>query len=68
MSLKFEISDWKFELNWKELHCEPIERGAKEKEAARRRLQASHGKDAGASARLRLQTINSSRRREGLIK
>lgn len=26
MSVKFEIADWKFELSWKELVCQPIEK------------------------------------------
>jgi len=25
MSVKFEIADWRFELTWKELICQPIE-------------------------------------------
>lgn len=25
MSVKFEIADWRFELNWKEMICQPIE-------------------------------------------
>jgi len=25
MSMKFEIADWKFELTWKELICQPVE-------------------------------------------
>ncbi len=29
MSVKFEIADWKFEITWKELVCQPVEKEKK---------------------------------------
>ncbi len=61
MSLKFEIADWRFEVTWDGMLCQPLERG-REKEAKKRAAQP-HRRERGGNANrdaldLAAQTLN----------
>jgi hypothetical protein len=64
--MKFEIADWRFEVTWDGLHCQPIERGrakAVKKPAARPESRQGAGKSDRHATGLAVQTINKQTRR-----
>jgi hypothetical protein len=72
--MKFEIADWRFEVTWDGLLCQPIERGrakAAKKSAAQSNSGASRER-AGESRRpalgLAVQTFNKQTHRKGATK
>jgi hypothetical protein len=73
--MKFEIADWRFEVTWDGLLCQPIERGrAKEakKSAARSNGREGRRERAGESNRhalgLAVQPFNKQSHRKGATK
>ena len=69
--MKFEIADWRFEVTWDGLLCQPIERGrAKDskKSAARRERQKSRSEPDRRVTGLNVQTFNKEARQQGVTK
>jgi len=69
--MKFEIADWRFEVTWDGLLCQPIERG-RAKAAKKSPAQLNSRERAGESKRhalgLAVQTFNKQTRRKGATK
>jgi hypothetical protein len=71
MSLKFEIADWRFEVTWDGLLCQPLERGRAK--TARKPAAHHHRRDSGnkvgrPSLELAGQTLNKHAHRKGATK
>jgi len=73
--MKFEIADWRFEVTWDGLLCQPIERGrekAAKKSAARPNSREARRGRAGESNRhalgLAVQTFDKQTHRKGATK
>jgi len=69
--MKFEIADWRFEVTWDGLLCQPIQRG-RAKAAKKSAVQPSSRERAGESNRpafgLAVQTFNKRTHRKGATK
>jgi hypothetical protein len=69
--MKFEIADWRFEVTWDGLLCQPIERG-RAKAAKKSAAQPNSRERAGESNRhalgLAVQTFNKQTHRKGATK
>jgi hypothetical protein len=69
--MKFEIADWRFEVTWDGLLCQPIERG-RAKAAKKSPAQPNSHERAGESNRhalgLAVQTFNKQTYRKGATK
>jgi hypothetical protein len=71
MSLKFEIADWKFEVTWDGMLCQPLERGRTKttKKPATRQTRRDHaGQLSRQSLELAANTINNNPHRKGVTK
>jgi hypothetical protein len=69
--MKFEIADWRFEVTWDGLLCQPIERG-RAKAAKKSPAQPNSRERVGESKRhalgLAVQTFNKQTHRKGATK
>jgi hypothetical protein len=69
--MKFEIADWRFEVTWDGLLCQPIERGrakAAKKSAARHKQPEGAGKSDRHAIGLTVQTFDRQTHRKGATK
>jgi len=69
--MKFEIADWKFEVTWDGLLCQPIERGrvkAAKKSAAQSNQRKGAGKSDCHAIGLSVQTFDKQTHRKGATK
>jgi hypothetical protein len=69
--MKFEIADWRFEVTWDGLLCQPIERGrakAAKKSAARPNQREGAGKSYRHTIGLTVQTFDKQTHRKGATK
>ena len=71
MSLKFEIADWKFEVTWDGMLCQPLDRGrtkTTKKPATRQNRREHAGQLNRQSLELAANTINNNTHRKGVAK
>jgi len=69
--MKFEIADWRFEVTWGGLLCQPIERGrakAEKKSAAQPKSRERAGESSRHAIGLAVQTFNKQTNRKGATK
>ena len=69
--MKFEIADWRFEVTWVGLRCQPIERGrakAAKKSAAQPNSRERAGEPNRHALGLAVQTFNKQTHRKGVTK
>ncbi len=69
--MKFEIADWRFEVTWDGLLCQPIERGrakAAKKSAAQPNSRERAGESNCNALGLAVQTFNKQTHRKGATK
>jgi hypothetical protein len=69
--MKFEIADWRFEVTWDGLLCQPIERGQAKvarKPAARREQRKGANESSREAPRLTVQTFDKQAQQKGATK
>jgi hypothetical protein len=69
--MKFEIADWRFEVTWDGLLCQPIERGrakAAKKSAAQPKGRERAGESNPPALGLAVRTFNKQTHRKGATK
>jgi len=69
--MKFEIADWRFEVTWVGLRCQPIERGrakAAKKSAAQPNGRERAGESKHPTLGFAVQTFNKQTHRKGATK